>query len=253
MDTDPFAAIAPFYDWEHGDFAEDLALYLALARRHGGPVLEPACGTGRIVFPLAAAGFDVVGLDRSPAMLAIARARLAGPTPPARVRLEQADMTEYALPERFGLVVLALDALGLLLELDQQVAALERARAHLRPGGRLVVDVQNGNARAEPGAGLVHQLSRPDPATGRLITKWVARRTDPAEQVDHLVYFYDEVTADRLVRRTVAELRLRYFFRFELELLLRQAGLAVEELYGSYDLDPYGAESERLIAVAAPA
>jgi SAM-dependent methyltransferase len=251
---DPFAAIAPFYDWEHGDFQDDLPLYLALARRYGGPVLELACGTGRLVLPLAAAGFDVVGLDRSPAMLALARAKLDQAQPPARARLEQAELTRFALPERFGLAVLALDGLGLLRTRDEQLAALALVRGHLRPGGRLVLDLQNGNLRGgEPREELVHQLTRPDPATGRPVTKWTLRRTSPAEQLDTLTYLYDETLPDGLVRRTIAELRLRYFCRFELELLLGRAGFAVEALYGGYDLEPYADDSERLVAVARPA
>ena len=58
---------------------------------------------------------------------------------------------------------------------------------------------------------------------------------------------------DGTVRRRTAELELRYFGRFELELLLERAGYAVEALYGSYDLAPFWSESERMIAVAAAA
>ncbi len=61
---------------------------------------------------------------------------------------------------------------------------------------------------------------------------------------------YDVVREDGTVARQVADLALRYFGRFELELLLERAGFGVEALYGSYDLAPYTADSERLIVVA---
>jgi hypothetical protein len=48
----------------------------------------------------------------------------------------------------------------------------------------------------------------------------------------------------------MVELRLRWFTRFELELLLQSTGWQVEELYGNYDLEPYGPSSDRLVVVA---
>src|SRR5579871_4244104 len=61
--------LAQLYDWEHDRFGDDVDLYLALARRSDGPVLEPACGTGRALAPIAAHGIHVVGIDNSRAML----------------------------------------------------------------------------------------------------------------------------------------------------------------------------------------
>jgi SAM-dependent methyltransferase len=72
--TDP-EALARYYDLDLRDDPGDLDLYLALAARTGGPVLELAAGSGRIAVPLAAAGYQVTGVDNDPAMLA--RAELA--------------------------------------------------------------------------------------------------------------------------------------------------------------------------------
>src|SRR5438067_13210874 len=68
-------------------FDGDLPLYLDLAREYGQRVLEIACGSGRVLVPLAQAGFDVVGIDVSPHMLALAQAKLSSAL---RARLVQA-------------------------------------------------------------------------------------------------------------------------------------------------------------------
>ena len=73
-------ALARLYDLDLAEDPGDLDLYLALAGRTGGPVLELAVGTGRIAVPLAASGIDVTGVDTDPAMLA--RARRPRPTRP---------------------------------------------------------------------------------------------------------------------------------------------------------------------------
>ncbi len=93
-----------FYDWSYGDREEDIPFYVSLARECGSPVLEVACGTGRVLIPLAREGFEVVGLDFSEHMLAIAREKLEKESPEvrSRVSLVQADMREFDLGKARG-------------------------------------------------------------------------------------------------------------------------------------------------------
>ena len=245
MSTDRTYAehVAWLYDWEHDPYRDDEELVVALARRFGGPVLELACGTGRLLAPLAAAGLDCTGVDVAPAMLARASLRLSRLT--LRAQLIEQDMTKLRVEGRFRTILLVLDSFGLLLDRADQVSCLRAAKAHATHDARLVLDVSNGNLRGggEPAEELVHHL------TAESITKWVVRRTHPAEQLDELLCFYDELQDDGLVRRTMVELRLRWFTRFELELLLDKTGWEVDELYGGYGLEPYGPTSDRLIFV----
>ena len=246
----PFDVLAPLYDWEHASFDDDVAMYAGFAKRTGGPVLELACGTGRLLRPLLEEGLEVVGVDSSAEMLALAREALGRARPGSRATLHQADMRSLALGRRFPLALVALDSFGLLHRRGDQQAALDRVHEHLAPNGLLVLDVANGNLRGgEARDDLLLQYAGTDPSSGRPLSKWTARSTDLAEQVDRFTYFYDTVREDGAVVRRTAELALRYFGRFELELLLERAGFAVEALYGSYDLTPFQAESERLIAV----
>ena len=248
--ADSLDILARYYDWEHATFQEDVAMYLGFAKRTGGPVLELACGTGRLLRPLAAEGIRAVGIDSSAEMLALACRALARDGLADVAALHQADLRDFALDERFRLAFVALDSFGLLQRRAEQHAALVRIRDHLSPGGLLVLDVANGNLRGgEARDELLLQHVGADPASGRPLSKWTARATDLAGQVDRFTYFYDEVREDGTVVRRTTGLALRYFGRFELELLLERAGFAVEALYGSYDLAPFSSDSERLIAV----
>lgn len=254
MADNPFDVLARYYDWEHAPFQDDLAMYLGFAKRTDGPVLELACGTGRLLVPLAAEGLRVVGVDSSAEMLAIARGALDRRGLAGAAELHHADMRTFELGERFPLALVALDSFGLLQRRSDQHAALARIAAHLVPGGLLVLDLANGNLRGgEAREELLLQHAGQDPVSGRPLSKWTARGTDLADQVDHFTYLYDEVQDDGTVKRRTAELVLRYFGRFEMELLLERAGFVTEALYGSYDLAPFSSESERLIAVAARA
>src|SRR5258706_8563800 len=119
------AALARLYDLDLSEDPGDLELYLALASRTGGPIVELAVGTGRVAVPLAAAGHVVVGIDADPAMLDRARARAddAGGGTGGRLNLVREDMvrvTRRALcPDvaaRARLPILAPDSLLLLVQ-----------------------------------------------------------------------------------------------------------------------------------------
>lgn len=252
-DDNPFDRFARLYDWEHDRYVPDLEVYVGFARRFGGPVLELATGTGRLLAPLAQAGFAVTGVDSSAPMLERARQRLERLQ--LRATLVEQRLEGLAIEGRFRTIICGLDSFGLLLEGDDQLAALTAARAHASYDGRLILDLANGNLRGavEPPEELLHDLTMPDPETGRPITKFVLRRPRPSEQLDEFIFFYDEQDERGYLRRSMVELRLRWFTRFELELLLHAAGWEVEELYGDYDLADYGPNSQRLLIVARPA
>jgi SAM-dependent methyltransferase len=129
---------AELYDWECAHVArrtdQDVGYYTDLARRTGGPVLELACGTGRVTAPLAATGVAVVGLDVDAAMLAVARRRC-----PA-VSLLRADMLRFRLRRRFPLVVVAYNGLQL-VDPAGQAEVLACVREHLAPDGILAYEV----------------------------------------------------------------------------------------------------------------
>src|SRR3954451_25491441 len=71
QDADNYDRIARWYAVDMGQRMpfDDVGFYRSIAERAGGPVLELGCGSGRILLALAGAGIDVVGADRSAAML----------------------------------------------------------------------------------------------------------------------------------------------------------------------------------------
>lgn len=248
-----FDRFARFYDLDYDAFQDDVPFYLGLAERSGGPVLELGCGTGRLLAPLARAGFEIAGVDLSGGMLQVAGDRVAELGKGAgRVTLVQADMRTVALPQRFRLAFIAFNSFLHLTSQADQLAALAAWRQALVPGGLLAIDVDNPHPQqlAEIDGRLEVQNRWLDPATGATVLKQVTRTLDASRQLQHVVFIYDEVFPTGEVRRTLAPFDARYLHRFEGELLLDKAGFALEQVYGSYDLDPYAGESDRMIFVA---
>jgi hypothetical protein len=183
-------------------------------------------------------------------MLERARRRLEAGN--LQAQLIQQRIESLALDGRFRTILIGLDSFGLLMARDDQLHTLRSARQHATHDAHLILDLANGNLRgsSEPSEELLHDLTLPDPETGRPITKFILRRARPAEQLDELLFFYDEQDERGYLRRSTAELKLRWFTRFELELLLQSAGWRADEVYGNYDLAPFGPDSDRLLVVA---
>ena len=251
------ALLARLYD--AFPFDADLPLYLELAAAEGGRVLELACGSGRVLVPLAAAGHDVVGVDASPHMLALARAKLAaaGPAVAARARLAQGDMRSFALDGNdgapFDLAIIAVKSFAYLLDPADQLAALSRAAAYLRPGGLLALDLLHPSPAwlLEPPGSLRQDLVQHVPGQGVTVARTEAVvSTDLARQVRVIRSAYEVVAADGSLTKRFVEWPFRYTYRFEAEHLLARAGFRVEAVYGGYQREPFTSESRVLLLLA---
>jgi len=247
-----YDSFARFYDLDTEGYEDDLPFWLNLARRTGGPILELACGTGRVLLPLAEAGFSVVGIDISPAMLAIARAKLAEADLLNQAELIEGNVLTMDLQRQFPLIFIALNSFGHFNEPGEPEEALERIRAHLRPGGLGVLDLPNPvpGAFGDTTGLLIHDYTRAGPEPDWQTVKLRSQVLAPIEQEVDVSILYDEVGPAGEVRRTLASFVLRFFYRNELRLLMEKAGLVVEGIYGGYNLDPLTEDSERLIVLA---
>jgi SAM-dependent methyltransferase len=121
-----------------------LAWYLKFARATGGPILELACGTGRLLYEIAQAGFDVAGIDLSKTMMGIAEKQMSHLSPDIRshIKLHMIDMTDFHLDQDFGLVILSSNSLSELETRDKQLSCFRCTLNHLRPGGKFLVTVR---------------------------------------------------------------------------------------------------------------
>jgi SAM-dependent methyltransferase len=230
-------------------FSEDVAFYLDCVRQFGGPVLELATGTGRVLIPLAEAGHEVAGIDISPAMLRVAREKLERrPELAARVRLVEADMTDFALGREFALALIPARAFQILTEPSAQRATLTRIRKHLRPGGYLVLDLFDPRfelllAQADS-AGLEREAR--DQATGDLVRRQVlARHVDFLRQTLSETLRIERFDASgKLLEHEETSWTLRWMMRQEVQYLLELCGFAPVAEYSDFRRSPpaYGKE-----------
>jgi SAM-dependent methyltransferase len=256
------AALSRFYDLDLQDDPGDLDLYLALADRAEGRVLELAAGSGRLAVPLAAAGHPVTAVDIDPAMLARARARAAAArVPNSRLELVEADLLDLRLPDagHYAMAFIALNSIMLLASRDAQRRALQVLSAHLAPGGLAVVDAWLPDIEdlGRFDGRLILEWIRPEAtdegeADGEaaLVTKTGSAIHDPATGTITLTAIFEVANQGGRTRRWVRQDRLRLISADELAAFAEDAGLRIEVLAGGYDLGAIGPGAERAILIA---
>jgi SAM-dependent methyltransferase len=253
-------ADADVYDLED-DSDVGIAFYAALAHESGGPVLEIACGTGRVAIPIARQGFAVTGLDVVPGMLARARAKSAGlPT-----RWLEGDARDFDLGETFRLIFLTGNAFQAFLTRADQEALLGRVRAHLHDDGLFAFETRNprqriaaaAEAQGTPQAGLFAYLESRETeqlwqtytdARGRTVRLSKTQIWDPGAQLLHWTTFR-RWHEDGVLQTKVTRIAVRFTSAQELARLLHDNGLEIVRQYGGWNLEPLSAASRSIIVV----
>jgi SAM-dependent methyltransferase len=239
------------YDLVLKDIPYGLDFYVALAREAAGPVLDIACGTGRILLPCLQAGVDIEGLDLFEPMLKTLRTKAAaqGLTPV----LHRADMSDFSLERRFALAMIPFNAFIHNMTQEAQIRCLERCREHLLPGGRLVFDTFFPSLEIVGAAENTRVLEGefPHPQTGLPMRMYDTRRFDRVAQTQHSFNEIEVLAADGSLERVYrSQVSSRYLYKHEMELLLRVAGFAHWNIYGDFDRRPLSRESDAMIVEA---
>lgn len=222
-----YDGFAPIYDLWSSDMTEDVDFYVELAREAEGPVVELAVGTGRVAISIAErTGTKVIGIDSSPAMLAVARekAEAAG----VDLELYQQDMREFSLERPPALVICPGRSLLHLPTWSDRRAAFERVAESLRPGGRFVWNAFVFDHR-------------------------VAARLDGRWQDEPLRHRIDYAPADNRIDIAVENgpsISLWWVSRGEWEALLDASGLETEALCGWFDRRPFDEVSREFVWIA---
>jgi SAM-dependent methyltransferase len=219
-------AFAEHYDDWTVEMTADVPFYVALAREADGPVVELAIGNGRVAIPVAQAiGRPVIGIDTSPAMLDLARARASEAG--VELELHEGDMRELTLDEPAALIYCPFRALLHLPTWADRRRTFERVAASLKPGGRFA-----WNAFA-----LDHKI---------------AVRLDGVEQSKPVPHSVRYAVGDNRIDLTLengAKSSLWWATKNEWLGLIDVAGLELESLNGGFAGEPFADESREYVFV----
>ena len=242
--------VAPYYiTAKHYDAAYalkqvlvDLPFYLELAKQSGGPVLEIACGTGRVLLPIAREGIEIHGVDNSRAMLRVLKSHIENE--PAQIHrnitLHDRDMRNFRLRKKFPLVIIPFRPLQHMYTLEDQFKALTTATFHLSRKGILAFDVFYPKMELIS-AGLGQEIVDLEwQANSNSVVRRCFRKdsVDKINQVFDFTFIFRTYQGDKFVREELEPFRLSYYTYPHLKALFLLAGLEPVAEYGSFAKTP---------------
>ena len=200
-----------------------------------GGALELGIGTGRIALPLAERGVRVAGIDSSDAMVSRLRAKPGGED----IEVEIGDFATTRVAGEFSLVYLVFNTIFNLVTQDAQVACFENAAAHLRSGGRFVIETGVPGLQSLP-LGQTIVPFRADPEGISVDVYDVVTQRFSSQ---HYVFAEGRVEA--------YPVELRYAWPAELDLMARIAGLTLESRWAGWQRQPFTSLSTAHVSVYA--
>ncbi len=234
------------YDLAYSDYTEDIDFWVEQAKRYGGPVLEVACGTGRITMPLAKEGYEVTGIDLAESMLE--QAEHNSQEQGLDIEWVKADMRDFRLGKHFPLIICPGQSISRLLTIEDIERCLAAVREHLAPGGRFIMELYNPSLEilSREGGERSPFLEYDHPDGGGKVRVDFSSLYEKATQLQHLTLHYSLPGVDE---QPTERVRIRMYFPQELDALLKYNGFEVVEKYGDFDGKPFESRDNYQVVV----
>lgn len=251
VEYERFAEIYGVWTATAGSTRKNKPFYVDAYLAADGPVVELGIGDGRIAVEAAARGRAITGVDLSPAMLDLCRARAEDAGVLDRLTLVQADFRTFTLTEPAALIALPYHSLGHLTTLEDKRDALLHIHTQLRPGGRFVFDDFVMTPERLDRLRQVQLRAEHLSPSGDDTLIWVTSLVNEATQTMRVVTWEDTLDTDGLMlRRRYRTLSLSWMTPIQAERLLGEAGFTVEACLGDFDGTPFDAAAEEQIWIA---
>ena len=247
--------VVKYYDQAFGVGSEhEITWYLDRVQRQDGPVLDVACGTGRLALLIAEMGRSITAIDQSKGMLEIFRKKLREKPAPVQhlIRIEQHPMTDFKLDEQFA-IVLCCDAFFHNLRVADEIACLNCIYDHLLDGGKLLFNIPNPSCafidHAEQSQGKIFRergrFSLEDGSTLVIEHAQAGNRLEQTITTTNKVSRYDQEGS--VIESGKSNWHTRYLYHYEAIHLLYRCGFEVESIVGNYQGAPVGQGGQLII------
>jgi SAM-dependent methyltransferase len=253
--ADTYHVVAKYYDGAYAVKQDlvDLPFYLDLAEQSGGPVLEIACGTGRVLIPIARKGIEICGVDNSQPMLQVLKENLARESQQVRQRVsaQEGDMRNFRLQQKFPLVMIPFRPMRHMYTVEDQVSALKAAVSHLTDTGILAFDVFYPKFEmiwTKVGEEVREMEWTSNPDSTKIVRRFFRKDSiDKINQIFSFTFIFRTYESGNLILEETEAFKLCYYTYPHLRALFLLAGLEPVGEYGSFAKTPLDNTSEQMI------
>jgi len=239
------------YDQVYLDVNEDIDFYVQESILSDGSVLELGCGTGRVTFPIAREGIDLIAIDNSTGMLKMALEKIKHQdTSCTNLEFVKSDMRNFTFNKKFNLIIIPFRGFQSLLNINDQIQTLLNIKEHLNRDGRFIFNafVPSSESMEGPEDILYHYKDVQDLENNRKFIIWNQSEYDQFNQIVHTRVVVDESNnLGDVVRRFYRDFSLRYTFRWEFYHLLRSNGFKLLNLYGDFEKSDFDDSSTEMV------
>ena len=231
------------YEAEYGFYTIDLSWYRNRLLDLGGPALVLGCGTGRVLFSLAAAGIPTDGIDSSPRMLDRARGRAVemGGDLAGRVNLIEADIRSFSLEPRYRVILAPFNLLMHLHRDEEVLGCLNCVATHLEAQGVFLMDVTNPKPELLVRHGPPGLPLRDIRFRGATYLQSEQHEYDERTKISQTLFTYEPKTRD--AQPFACRLHLRMYAPNDIDGLLKKAGFEISRKLGSFTGESFRQDS----------
>lgn len=244
--------IVKYYDETVGTSGRhEVEWYLTKAHSFGDPILDIACGTGRMSILLAKEGYDVVAFDRSEGMLTRFREKLSREPIEinTRVQIYQENIDNFSFKDKFNTII-CVDAFFHNLSEQEALNCLNCVSKHLTDHGRFLFNLPNPNQEflqkcIESQGKIWNVRSKYPLEKGKVVLVEEASDVDIQKQlVFAKLRFTCFDTEGNIIETTESKWTTRYMYQDQYLVLIKTSGLEVEQLVGTYQNEPVSPTSQ---------
>ncbi len=232
------------YDRIHKDFLVDLPLILEWVPK-SGPIIEFACGTGRLTIPLAEQGHEMIGVDIHGGMLERAKSKAIDKNLTIQWFLQ--DCTQLSLKQSTKLVFMSGNSFQHFLSNEVQDALFQSVHRHLEDGGIFIFDTRNP---------IIEELSKMDEyeehfthSNGLQVSEYHKETFNPMTQILHCETERRFFKGGNLESVEKDKISLRYVFPLEMRRLINEHGFKLLHEYGDWNKNSLTPNSSQMVYV----
>lgn len=239
--------VARFYDviYKKVRAGTDHDYYMKKIFESDDPVLEVGVGTGRFFLEALEKGADIYGIDISRNMIEKLKEKLDKKYH-SRVFIQ--DVVNMSIDKEFDLIIAPFRVFSHIIEVKDQIAALNRIYEHLKDNGKLIFDLYIPNLKLLSEGMKNHTDFEGEYEPGMRVRRIISVRSDLVKQISYvsMKFVWEE---DDKEFTEVWNFPFRFYFRYELEHLIHQSKLKLMNIFGDFNENELSSDSKEFIVV----